>query len=161
MASENRAANALGHAYPGGMSACVAAMNAKARALGLNHTRFVDPAGLGEGNVSSARDLVRLVRTAYEHYPAIRRDSIDPETDLQSGPRNLHFINTSRLVRGGKWEIGLSKTGFINEAGHCLVMQAQLASRPVFIVLLKAQGKTTHFGDAARIRQWVESGRKS
>ncbi|MBP1626477.1 MAG: D-alanyl-D-alanine endopeptidase [Holophagaceae bacterium] len=156
MASENRAANALGHAYPGGMSACVAAMNAKAKALGLGHTRFVDPAGLGDENVSSARDLVQLVRTAYTYYPEIRRDSTTAETELQSGSRSLHFINTSRLVRGGQWVIGLSKTGFIDEAGHCLVMQAQLASRKVFIVLLKAPGKLTHFGDANRIRQWLE-----
>ncbi|WP_052572565.1 serine hydrolase [Holophaga foetida] len=157
MASENRAANALGHAYPGGLGACVAAMNAKARALGLSHTHYVDPAGLGEGNVSSARDLVQLVRIAYNHYPEIRRDSTYTESELQSGSRYLHFINTSRLVRGGNWEIGLSKTGFIDEAGHCLVMQAKLASRQVFIVLLKAPGKLTHFGDANRIRQWIES----
>lgn len=157
MASENRAANALGHAYPGGMGACVAAMNAKAQALGLSHTHFVDPAGLGDGNVSSARDLVQLVRTAYTYYPDIRRDSTYAETELQGSSRSLHFINTSRLVRGGKWAIGLSKTGFIDEAGHCLVMQARLASRQVFIVLLKAPGKLTHFGDAARIRQWIEA----
>jgi len=156
MASENRAANALGHAYPGGLSACVAAMNAKAQALGLSHTHYVDPAGLGDGNVSSARDLMQLARTAYTYYPEIRRDSTYTETELQSGKRNLHFINTSRLVRGGSWDIGLSKTGFIDEAGHCLVMQAKLASRQVFIVLLKAPGKLTHFGDANRIRQWLE-----
>ena len=156
MASENRAANALGHAYPGGMGACVAAMNAKARALGLGHTRYVDPAGLGEGNVSSARDLAQLLKTAYS-YPAIRDYSTHPEEDLRSGTRNLHFVNTSRLVRGGRWEIGLSKTGFIDESGHCLVMQAKLASRSVFIVILKGQGKLTHFGDANRIRTWLEA----
>nr|WP_320133204.1 serine hydrolase [uncultured Holophaga sp.] len=155
MSSENRAAHALGRTYPGGLAACVSAMNTKARNLGLVHTAFADPAGLDERNTSSARELAQMVRNAYS-YAEIRQDTTSAETDLPQGRRQLHFINTSRLVRGGKWDIGLSKTGFVDEAGHCLVMQAKLASRQVFIILLDGQGKLTPFGDATRIKQWIE-----
>lgn len=156
MSSENRAAHALGRTFPGGVAACVQAMDAKARALGLTETHFEDPAGLSSGNVSSAMDLARLVEAAYQ-YPLIRKYTTRPEATLQSGRRNLQFINTNALVRAGRWQIGLSKTGFITEAGQCLVMQAMLAERPVLIVLLDSWGKYTRIGDANRIRQWLEA----
>ena len=155
MASENRAAHALGRTYPGGLVPFVRAMNAKAAALGLRGSRFEDPAGLSGGNVSSARDLVRLVDTAH-HYPQIREFTTRDETTIPNGRRPLHFINTNALVRGHRWDIGLSKTGFIDEAGRCLVMQAKLAKRPMLIVLLDSNGKYTRLGDAQRIRQWME-----
>lgn len=155
MASENRAARALGRTYPGGMNALVAAMNAKAKALGLNSTRFEDPAGLSAGNVSSAWDLARLVSAA-QAYPEIRESSTRDEAEIRSGRRSLQFINTNRLVRAHKWQIGLSKTGFIDEAGRCLVMQAQVNRRPVIIVLLDSQGAATRFADAMRIKTWFE-----
>lgn len=156
MSSENRAAHALGRTFPGGVAACVQAMDAKARALGLTETHFEDPAGLSSGNVSSALDLARLVEAAYQ-YPLIRKYTTRPEATLQSGRRNLQFINTNALVRAGRWQIGLSKTGYITEAGQCLVMQAMLAERPVLIVLLDSWGKYTRIGDANRIRQWLEA----
>lgn len=156
MSSENRAAHALGRTFPGGVAACVKAMDAKARALGLGETHFADPAGLSSGNVSSAVDLARLVEAAY-HYPLIREYTTRPEATLHSGRRMLQFINTNALVRAGRWQIGLSKTGFIQEAGQCLVMQAMLAERPVLIVLLDSWGKYTRLGDANRIKQWLEA----
>jgi D-alanyl-D-alanine endopeptidase (penicillin-binding protein 7) len=155
MASENRAANALGRTYPGGLGALVAAMNDKAKALGLQETRFEDPAGLSGGNLASARDLARLVDAAH-HYPQIRDFSTRSEATLRSGRRPLQFINTNALVRGHRWQIGLSKTGYLEEAGKCLVMQAQLAKRPVLIVLMDSWGKYTRLGDAQRIKQWLE-----
>ncbi|HEX9082494.1 MAG TPA: serine hydrolase [Holophagaceae bacterium] len=156
MSSENRAAHALARSFPGGVEACVAAMDAKARALGLSETHFEDPAGLSCGNVSSAMDLAKLVEAAYQ-YPLIRKYTTRPEATIESGRRLLQFINTNALVRGGRWQIGLSKTGFIQEAGQCLVMQAMLAERPVLIVLLDSWGKYTRLGDANRIRQWLEA----
>ncbi|GLH68957.1 hypothetical protein GETHPA_04900 [Geothrix rubra] len=156
MSSENRAAHALGRAYPGGVEACVKAMDAKAVALGLTETHFQDPAGLSSGNVSSAQDLARLVDAAYR-YPQIREYTTRAEATIHSGRRTLQFINTNALVRAGRWQIGLSKTGFINEAGQCLVMQAMLAERPVLIVLLDSWGKYTRLGDANRIKQWIEA----
>ncbi len=155
MASENRAAHALGRTYPGGLTAFVAQMNAKARALDLRETRFEDPAGLSGGNVASARDLARLVDAAH-HYPQIRDFSTRDTATLRLGRRSLQFINTNALVRGHRWRIGLSKTGYIEEAGKCLVMQARLADRPVVIVLLDSWGKYTRLGDAQRIKQWME-----
>jgi len=155
MASENRAAHALGSTYPGGLGAFVAAMNAKAQSLGLVETRFEDPTGISSGNVSSARDLARMVDAAY-HYSIIREDTTCKETTIRLGRRTLQFHNTNRLIRNPRWQIGLSKTGFIDEAGRCLVMQSQLAKRPVLIVLLDAQGKLTRYGDANRIKQWME-----
>ncbi len=156
MASENRAAHALGRTFPGGVEACVRAMDAKAWALGLAETRFEDPAGLSSGNVSSAQDLARLVDAAYQ-YPLIRKCTTRTETTLRTGRRVLQFINTNALVRGRRWQIGLSKTGFIQEAGQCLVMQAMLAERPVLIVLLDSWGRYSRLGDANRIKQWVEA----
>ena len=155
MASENRAAYALGRTYPGGRGAFVAAMNAKAQSLGLTKTRFNDTAGLSSGNVSSARDLARMVNAAYQ-YRLIREFTTREKTTINTGRRILAFRNTNRLIQSARWQIGLSKTGFIDEAGRCLVMQAHVAQRPVLIVLLDAQGKLTRFGDANRIKQWME-----
>ena len=155
MASENRAAHILGRTYPGGIDAFVKAMNGKAQSLGLAETRFKDPTGLSSGNVSSARNLARMVNAAY-NYPLIREFTTRDEATIHSGRRTLSFRNTNRLIRSPSWQIGLSKTGFIDEAGRCLVMQAQVAQRPVLIVLLDAQGKLTRFGDANRIKQWME-----
>ncbi|MBP7343015.1 MAG: serine hydrolase [Smithellaceae bacterium] len=156
MASENRSAHALGRTYPGGYTACVAAMNAKARALGLRETRFSDTTGLSSGNVSSARDLVRLVDAAYSYRP-IRQFTTCRKTTIVSGCRVLIFSNTNRLIQNPRWEIGLSKTGYTDEAGRCLVMQAHMAKRPVLIILLDSQGKLTRVGDANRIKKWLEA----
>jgi serine-type D-Ala-D-Ala endopeptidase (penicillin-binding protein 7) len=155
MASENRAANTLSRSYPGGRDAFVTAMNAKARSLGLTETRFTDPAGLSSDNVSSARDLARMANAACK-YPLIRDFTTREEAIIQAGRRKLTFRNTNQLIRSPRWQIGLSKTGFIDEAGRCLVMQAQVAQRPVLIILLDAQGRLTLFGDANRIKQWME-----
>lgn len=155
MASENRSAHALGRTYPGGFDSCVAAMNAKARSLGLNETHFEDTTGLSVGNVSSARDLARLVDTAYQ-YPLIRKFTTCKKATVHSGRRILEFRNTNHLIRNPRWKIGLSKTGYTDEAGRCLVMQAQVARRPLLIVLLDSQGRLTRVGDANRIRQWME-----
>ncbi len=178
IASENRAAHALGRSYPGGIEAFVAAMNRKARLLGMNKTLFVDPTGLSSFNQSTAEDLVKLVNYAYANYPEIRHISTSGEYSLgkqrvvvsskaKKGKRkqqaakrvyyrNVGFVNTNRLTREDGWEIGLSKTGFINEAGHCLVMQAEIAERPVIIVLLDAQSKYGRLVDANRIKHWLE-----
>jgi serine-type D-Ala-D-Ala endopeptidase (penicillin-binding protein 7) len=155
MASENRTAHALGRTYPGGLGTFVATMNAKARSLGLVETRFEDPTGISSGNISSARDLARMVNAAY-NYPLIREYTTCKETTIRLGRRTLAFHNTNRLIRSPRWQIGLSKTGFIDEAGRCLVMQSEVAKRPVLIVLLDAQGKLTRYGDANRIKQWME-----
>jgi serine-type D-Ala-D-Ala endopeptidase (penicillin-binding protein 7) len=155
MSSENRAAHALGRTYPGGLTAFVAAMNAKARSLGLVDTHFEDPTGISSGNTSTARDLTRMVDAAY-HYGLIREFTTRKEATIYLGHRARQFRNTNQLIRNPKWQIGLSKTGFIDEAGRCLVMQLQLAKRPVLIVLLDSQGKLTRYGDANRIKQWME-----
>lgn len=155
MASDNRAAHALGRTYPGGLCAFVAAMNAKARSLGLVETRFIDPAGLHRGNVSSARDLARMADAAYQ-YRIIREYTTRKKTTIRSGRRVLQFRNTNNLIGNSRWQIGLSKTGFINEAGRCLVLQSRMAKRPVLIVLLDSQGKLTRYCDANRIKQWME-----
>lgn len=155
VASENRAARALGRTFPGGIPAMVKAMNEKAKALGLSETKFEDPAGLSEGNVSSAHDLSKLMESAC-CYPPINAYSTQPEVTIQSGRKQLRFANTNALVRNPKWHIGLSKTGYIEEAGRCLVMQTYLAHRPVLMVLLNSSGKNTRLGDANRIRQWLE-----
>jgi D-alanyl-D-alanine endopeptidase (penicillin-binding protein 7) len=157
MSSENRAAAALARTYPGGTEVFVAAMNAKARELGMTDTRFVDSSGLSPGNVSSARDLARLVGKAHE-YPVIREYSTRTSAAVQSfGGRKLGFNNTNGLVRGGQWEIGLSKTGYISEAGRCLVMRVKMASRELNIVLLDSWGRLSRIGDANRIRKWLET----
>jgi D-alanyl-D-alanine endopeptidase (penicillin-binding protein 7) len=156
MASENRAAHALGRTtYPGGLGAFVDAMNAKARSLGLTETHFIDPVGIHRGNVSSARDLARMVDAAYQ-YSLIREYTTCKETTISLGGRARQFHNTNHLLNNPQWQIGLSKTGFIDEAGRCLVMQSQVAKRPVLIVLLDSQGKLTRYGDANRIKQWME-----
>ncbi len=155
MSSENRAAHALGRTYPGGLTAFVAAMNAKAASLGLSTAHFEDPAGLSSGNVASARDLARIVDQAH-HYPLIRTCTTQGEATVQGRYHPILFHNTNRLLLSSRWHIGLSKTGFIDEAGQCLVMQAQLRARPVLIVLLDSTGRGSRFGDANRIRQWME-----
>lgn len=157
MASENRAASALGRNYPGGIAAFVVAMNHKAQALGMRSTRFVDSTGLDSNNVSTAEDLAKMVGAAYQ-YPEIRQVSTLPsqEITLYGRQNPLNFVNTNALVRAGDWVIGLSKTGFINEAGRCLVMQAEISGQPMIIVLLDSVGKMSRIGDANRIRKWVE-----
>lgn len=157
MASENRAASALAHNYPGGKYEFVKAMNAKALQLSLFNTRFVDPTGLDSANVSTAEDLAKMVQAAYQ-YPEIRSATTTPSHEVYVEGRNypVNFNNTNGLVRAGEWEIGLSKTGFINEAGRCLVMQAQIAGEPMIVVLLDSYGKMTRIGDAKRIRKWME-----
>ena len=155
MSSDNRSAHALGRTYPGGFDACVNAMNAKAQSLGLLETRFEDTTGLSKDNVSSARDLARLVDAAHK-YRLIREFTTCKKATVHSGRRILQFRNTNHLIQNPRWQIGLSKTGFIDEAGRCLVMQAQVARRPVLIVLLDSQGKLTRVGDANRIKQWLE-----
>ena len=155
MASENRAARALGRTYPGGIDAFVVSMNGKAQLLGLTDTHFEDPAGISSGNVASARDLARMVDAAYR-YPLVREFTTCKKAVIHSGRRTLEFRNSNLLIRSPRWQIGLSKTGYIDESGRCLVMQANLAQRPVLIVLLDAQGRLTRFGDANRIKQWME-----
>jgi len=154
MASENRAANALGRHYPGGLTAFVSAMNAKARSLGMLDTRYVEPTGLSSLNQSSAHDLALLVKAAYG-VPLIRTLSTSPEGLVAVGPRQLQFHTTNRLVLNPEWDIGLQKTGYIVEAGQCLVMQAQLAGRKLIMVLLDSAGKYSRLGDAERIRRWL------
>jgi D-alanyl-D-alanine endopeptidase (penicillin-binding protein 7) len=156
MSSENRAASSLSRHYPGGREAFVAAMNAKARALGLTDTQFADPTGLTASNVSSARDLARMVAAAYE-YPLIRQFTTATEREVRVAGRPTMFRNTNSLVKNPDWEIGLSKTGYINEAGKCLVMQSWINGKPTIIVLLDSWGKMTRIGDANRIKRWVES----
>ncbi len=157
MASENRAASALAHNYPGGKYQFIKAMNAKALQLGLNNTHFVDPTGLDSANVSTAEDLVKMIHAAYQ-YPEIRLATTSPSHEVYLEGRNypINFNNTNGLVRGGEWQIGLSKTGFINEAGRCLVMQATIAGEPMIVILLDSNGKSTRIGDANRIRKWME-----
>lgn len=161
MASDNRAASALGRSYPGGLSAFVEAMNAKAKLLGLQNTHYVDSSGLQPGNVSSASDLGRLVAAANE-YPLIREYSTTSavEVQLPDSRRKLSFVNTNALVRNSDWKIGLSKTGYISEAGKCLVMHAMIANQPIVIVLLDSWGRLTRVGDANRIRKWLENNPK-
>ena len=163
MSSENRAAASLGRDYPGGNEAFIAAMNRKAVELGMWNTRFVDPTGLSSENVSTADDLVKMVKGAYQ-YPLIREFTTTSAHEVgTTAGRNLQYRNSNGLVRNSAWEIGLSKTGYISEAGRCLVMQATIAARPVIIVLLDSWGKQTRIGDANRIKKWIESrnGRKS
>lgn len=157
MASENRAASALARSYPGGTEAAVAAMNAKAGSLGMRNTRFLDPTGLNSDNVSTAQDLVKMVAAARQ-YPLIHQytTSSSHSVDGVRG-RAMRFSNTNPLVRSSAWEIGVSKTGYISEAGRCLVMEATIKQRPVIIVLLDSWGKRTRIGDAMRIKRWMEA----
>jgi D-alanyl-D-alanine endopeptidase (penicillin-binding protein 7) len=156
MSSDNRCAHALGRTYLGGFEDCVDAMNEKAKSLGLSETHFKDTSGLSGSNVSSARDLARLVDTAYQ-YSLIRKFTTTKKATVYSGERVVEFHNTNNLVQNSSWQIGLSKTGFTGAAGRCLVMQANLAQRPVLIVLLDSQGKMTRIGDANRIKRWLET----
>jgi D-alanyl-D-alanine endopeptidase (penicillin-binding protein 7) len=172
IASDNRAAHALGRTYPGGLERFVATMNRMAHALGMNDTVYVEPTGLSSSNRSTALDLAKLANYAYQNYPEIRQISSTGSYTLGTQRvvlkkkhrkpkvyyRTVAFNNTNRLTRMDDWHIGLSKTGFINEAGHCLVMQAQVAQRDVIIVLLDAMGTNRRAGDAARIKAWLESG---
>jgi len=156
MSSENRAAHALGRTYPGGLPAFVSAMNAKARLLGMHDTRYVDPTGLNSGNQATARDLATLVKAAYQQ-PLIRELSISPEHAVRLGNRQLQFRNTNSLVRSPSWDIGLQKTGYIVEAGRCLVMQASMAGRKFIMVFLDSAGKYSRQADAERVRRWLEN----
>lgn len=156
MSSENRAAASLARHYPGGSAAFIEAMNAKAKQLGLQDTRFFDSTGLNAGNVSSARDLSKMVAAAAK-YPLIREFSTSAEYTVDIAGRPRAFHNTNALVRNSEWEIGVSKTGFISEAGRCLVMQAWLNHKPMIIVLLDSWGKLSRIGDANRIKRWLES----
>jgi len=156
MSSENRAAAALGRNYPGGVSAFVRAMNAKAAALGMSQSHFEDSTGLNGGNRASAMDLVRMVQAAHE-YERIREFTTTGSHVAELGRKHVEFRNTNALVRSPDWDIGLSKTGYIREAGRCLVMHARIAARPVVIVLLDGDGKYTRIGDAGRIKKWLET----
>ncbi len=155
MASENRAASALSRHYPGGRKAFVAAMNKKARDLGLKETRFKEATGLNSANVSCAHDLARMVAAAHK-YPLIRKYTTTPKYTVTLNSKPETFRNTNKLVRKSNWKISLSKTGYIKEAGRCLVMQAKVANRPTIIVLLDSEGRLTRFADADRIRFWIE-----
>ncbi|MBT9538378.1 D-alanyl-D-alanine carboxypeptidase family protein [Thiobacillus sp.] len=171
IASDNRAAHALGRTYPGGLERFVATMNRMAHVLGMHDTVYVEPTGLSSDNRSTALDLAKLADYAYQNFPEIRHISTSGHYTLDGQRvvvqkkrkqpkvyyRSVAFNNTNRLTRMDDWNIGLSKTGFINEAGHCLVMQAQVAQRDVIIVLLDATGSNRRAGDAARIKQWLES----
>ena len=154
MASENRAASSLGRHYPGGSVAFVAAMNRKAQVLGMKDTHYVEPTGLSSRNQSSANDLAVLMREVDKH-DLIRQLSTSQHYEVAVGSRHVNFRNTNGLVRSGEWDIGLQKTGYISEAGRCLVMQAQLSGRKLIMVLLDSAGKYSRIGDAERIRKWV------
>ncbi|MDR0481397.1 MAG: D-alanyl-D-alanine endopeptidase [Gallionellaceae bacterium] len=157
MASENRAAAALARTYPGGTQAAVAQMNAKARELGMDDTQFFDPTGLNSNNVSTAADLVKMVQAAHT-YSRIRKATTTTSDQIApAGFGAIKFNNTNPLVKNASWNIELSKTGYINEAGRCLVMKATINRRPVVIVLLDSWGKNTRVGDANRVRKWMES----
>ncbi len=175
IASENRAAAALSRAYPGGRPAFIAAMNRKAREIGMHDSHFIDGTGLNSGNRATAADLVKMVDAAYR-YPLIREISSTGSYDVslpgtrivrvrengkmrrvsRAVQRHIAFNNTNSLTRSQDWDIGVSKTGYINEAGHCLVMQTRIANQPVIIVLLDSIGKWGRIGDAQRIRKWLE-----
>ena len=155
MSSENRAAHALGRTFPGGLSTFVTLMNAKAGELGMNDTRYVEPTGLSSDNRSSAKDLATLAAAAYGR-PMLRDLSTSPSHQVDVGRRTVQFNNSNRLVHNPEWTIGLQKTGYISEAGRCLVMQANVAGRQVIMVFLDAAGKAARIGDAERVRRWVE-----
>lgn len=156
MSSENRAAHALGRTYPGGLQAFVALMNGKARQLGMNATTYVEPTGLSSRNQSSARDLATLVAAAASD-PMLREYSTSQGYQLAVGNRTLQYNNTNRLVKNPDWDIGLQKTGYISEAGQCLVMQAKVAGRKLVMVFLDSAGKLSRIADAERVRRWVET----
>lgn len=155
MSSENRAAHALGRTYPGGLTEFVRLMNKKALELGMADTRYVEPTGLSSSNQSSARDLAMLVSVAYQR-PILRDLSTSPSYEVDLGRRTLHYNNSNRLIKNPSWEIGLQKTGYISEAGRCLVMQAKVAGRQLIMVFLDSTGKLSRMQDAERVRRWVE-----
>ena len=156
MSSENRAAHALGRTYPGGLPVFVSLMNAKAKLLGMVDTNYVEPTGLSSRNQSSARDLATLVNAAHAD-PVLRELTTSPGYQVAVGSRTLQYNNTNRLVKNPEWEIGLQKTGYISEAGQCLVMQTKIAGRKLIMVFLDSAGKLSRLGDAERVRRWVES----
>jgi D-alanyl-D-alanine endopeptidase (penicillin-binding protein 7) len=155
MSSENRAAHALGRTYPGGLSEFVRLMNKKASEIGMTDTRYVEPTGLSSSNQSSARDLATLVSVAYER-PILRSLSTSPSYEVDLGRRTLHYNNSNGLIKNPAWDIGLQKTGYISEAGRCLVMQAKVAGRQLIMVFLDSTGKMSRMQDAERVRRWVE-----
>lgn len=156
MSSENRAASALGRNYPGGLPAFVNAMNAKAHQLGMSETHYVDSSGLSSQNRASAKDLVKLVNAAYQH-PVIREYSTDSKYVVNPGGRQLEYGTSNKLVSNPAWEISLQKTGYIAEAGRCLVMQAMIEGRAIVMVFLDSKGKYSRLADAGRIKKWLES----
>lgn len=156
MSSENRAAHALGRTYPGGMATFVSLMNAKAKMLGMTDTSYVEPTGLSSRNQSSAQDLATLVNAAHGD-PMLRELSTSTGYQVAIGSRTLQYNNTNRLVKNPEWDIGLQKTGYISEAGQCLVMQTKIAGRKLIMVFLDSAGKLSRLGDAERVRRWVES----
>ncbi len=156
MSSENRAANALGRTYPGGLPVFVQQMNIKARLLGMTDTRYVEPTGLSSKNQSSARDLAVLVNVSHSD-PVLREFSTSPGYEVAVGNRTLQYNNTNLLVKNPSWDIGLQKTGYISEAGRCLVMQTQISGRKLIMVFLDSTGKLSRIGDAVRVRNWLES----
>jgi D-alanyl-D-alanine endopeptidase (penicillin-binding protein 7) len=162
MSSENRAAATLAHHYPGGYNAFIAAMNAKARALGMSHTRYVEPTGLSTSNVSTARDLSKLLIAA-RNYPMLSELSTTREKTVtfHKPTYSLGFHNTDHLINKNNWDIKITKTGFTNQAGHCLVLVTTMGNRQVAMVILDAFGKFTHFADATRLRNWVETGKSN
>ena len=160
MASENRAAHALGRTYPGGMPVFVNLMNAKAAQFGMRDTRYVEPTGLSSQNQSSAKDLATLVGNAY-HDATLRQLSTSPSHSVEVGNRTLQYNTTNRLVKNPNWDIGLQKTGYISEAGQCLVMQAKVSGRKLIMVFLDSAGKLSRIADAERVRKWVETNNPS
>ena len=156
MASENRAAHALGRTYPGGLQVFVGLMNLKAKDIGMTDTRFVEPTGLSSKNQSSAKDLVTLVQTAHRE-PLLRDLSTSDSHVVDVGRHSLIYKTTNRLINNPSWEIGLQKTGYISEAGQCLVMQTKIAGRKLIMVFLDSAGKLSRIGDAERVRRWVEA----
>ena len=156
MSSENRAAHALARSYPGGLAVFIGLMNAKAGLIGMHDTSYVEPTGLSSKNQSSARDLAKLVNVAHGD-PTLRELTTSPDYQVAVGRRTLQYNNTNRLVKNPSWNIGLQKTGYIAEAGQCLVMQVKIAGRQLIMVLLDSTGKLSRLGDAERVRRWVES----
>jgi len=156
MSSENRAAHALARSYPGGLPVFVGLMNAKAQLIGMKDTHYVEPTGLSSKNQSSARDLAKLVNVAHRD-PILRELTTSPDYQVAVGNRTLQYNNTNRLVKNPAWDIGLQKTGYISEAGRCLVMQTKIAGRKLIMVFLDSAGKLTRIADAERVRRWVES----
>jgi D-alanyl-D-alanine endopeptidase (penicillin-binding protein 7) len=156
MSSENRAAHALGRTYPGGLNSFVTRMNERAQSLGMRDTRYVEPTGLSSRNQSSANDLALLVGAAYKE-PLLRELSTSPGREVDVGRRTLQYNNTNRLVKSPDWDIGIQKTGYISEAGQCLVMQTKVAGRKLIMVFLDSAGKLSRIADAERMRRWLES----